>query len=115
MKRLLWEWHCEWIDEYESVFERHYGDIGDLEKFSDWKLNDYSDEAVYMVYGLTLHWNGDGDWTDIEQERAYVNELGQFSGNEISKKIPKHIINEFNKYRMKMKPQGVYPCYVGDH
>ena len=115
MKRLLWEWHCEWIDEYESVFERHYGDIGDLEKFSDWKLNDYSDEAVYMVYGLTLHWNGDGDWTDIEQERAYVNELGQFCGNEISKKIPKHIINEFHKYRMKMKPQGVYPCYVGDH
>ena len=53
MKRFEWEWHCEWIGEYEDVIERHYADIGDLEKFSDWKLSDY-DEAVYMVYGLSL-------------------------------------------------------------
>ena len=114
MKQLLWEWHCKWIDEYEDVIERHYADIGDREKFSDCKLSD-DEKAVYMVYGLTLHWNCDGDWTDIEQERAYVNELSQFSGNEISKKIPKYIINEFHKYRHKMKPQGDYPCYVGEH
>ena len=80
MKRFEWEWHCEWIGEYEDVIERHYADIGDLEKFSDWKLSDY-DEAVYMVYGLTLHWNCDGDWTDIEQERAYINEKSELDEN----------------------------------
>ena len=110
MKRLFWEWHCEWIDEYEDVIERHYANIGDLEKFSDNKLSD-DDDAVYMVYGLTIHWNGDGDWTDIEQERAYINDSCTFCDNELSRKIPQHIIKEFDKFRHKMKPQGTYPNY----
>jgi len=114
MKRFEWEWHCEWISEYEDVIERHYADIGDLENFSDCKLSD-DDEAVYMVYGLTLHWNNDGDWTDVDQERAYVNENSELDlsdhWNTIDRKIPKYIMQEFEEHKHLLKPQGVKPHY----
>jgi hypothetical protein len=110
MKKFEWEWHCEWIDAYEDVIERHYEDIGDLKKFTDCKLSDY-DEAVYMIYGLTLHWNGDGDWTDIEQERAYINEKSEFDLSDLDRKIPKYIMQEFEEQKHLLKPQGVKPHY----
>ena len=49
MTRLVWEWHCEWIDAYEDVIDRDYGDIGSLKKFAGHQLNSCG-EAVYLMY-----------------------------------------------------------------
>ena len=112
MKRFVWEWHCEWIDAYEDVVDRDYGDIGSLKKFAQNEVSDLS-EAVYMLYGLTIHWNGDGTWTDIEQERAYINEKSEFDLSELDRKIPKYIMKEFEEHKHLLKPQGIKPHYEG--
>jgi len=111
MKRFVWEWHCEWIDAYEDVIDRDYGDIGSLNKFAGHQLDGYG-EAVYLIYGLTIHWNGDGSWTDIEQERTYINQNCEFDC-ELSRKIPKPILKEFEEHKHLLKPQGIKPHYEG--
>ena len=112
MTRLVWEWHCEYIDAYEDVIDRDYGDIGSLKKFAGHQLDSYG-EAVYLMYGLTIHWNCDGTWTDIEQERAYINENCEFDLSQLDRKIPKHIMREFEEHKHLLKPQGIKPHYEG--
>ena len=112
MTKLLWEWHCVWYDQYGDIIDRDYADIGgDIKRFAHNQVTDYK-EAKCMEFGLTLHWNGDGDWTDIEQERADIDEQLNFDLAELSKAIQKYIMEEFEEHKDKLKPQGSCPWHM---
>jgi hypothetical protein len=106
MERFKWEWHCVWYDEDGELIDRDYASLGgNLERFTKHTLGgDY-----YMEFGLTLHWNCDGDWTDIVQERADIDKNLEFDLTELSRDIPKYILKEFEQYKHKLKPQGKCP------